>query len=532
MTAINEPLIPVLRPLGRRLRLRDSHQLAIRTLWLPLLATALVLLTGRLTPLPHYDRWAAVPLMGWTVILLAYSLLRPMPPRRVARRTDQALGLKDRLATALELTGPAAAKFTPDLVMQQQADALRAAHGIDPHQAFPLRWPRRPLTLAAVCLAASLLLLYLPNPMDAVLEERAAVAEEAERQAEALEELAADLTADESLDPDEREELLRQLREAAQALREHPGDREDLLAELARLDERLRRQLDPQHAARQAALEGLTADLADLAGATDADPSLEEAARLLQELAAGATEMSAADQERLAASLEEAAARLAGSDPTLARSLGQLAQSVRGGQPAALSADAAAQALSAAASDAALQQALAQALNRTQGSTQAIAQAGRESTQGQGQGQGQGDGQGQGQSPGQGQGQGQGQGTQGSGGGTTSPTGPPGIRPGRAGEPTDPNKPYQVGELDAVFAPWQQGQPGDPNFLPGRQTGQGEETVREGQQPQPGTPGAALVPYSEVYASYSTAAAQAMEREYIPAGLKDYVREYFTRLEP
>ena len=56
--------------------------------------------------------------------------------------------------------------------------------------------------------------------------------------------------------------------------------------------------------------------------------------------------------------------------------------------------------------------------------------------------------------------------------------------------------------------------------------------VREGAQPQPGAVGAVTVPYAEVYASYAAAAAEAMEREYVPLGLKDYVRDYFAALEP
>jgi hypothetical protein len=76
------------------------------------------------------------------------------------------------------------------------------------------------------------------------------------------------------------------------------------------------------------------------------------------------------------------------------------------------------------------------------------------------------------------------------------------------------------------------GQPGEPDFIPGRQTGEGQETTREGEQPQPGATGAATVPYAEVYTSYAAAAAEAMEREYVPTGLKDYVRDYFTALEP
>jgi len=40
------------------------------------------------------------------------------------------------------------------------------------------------------------------------------------------------------------------------------------------------------------------------------------------------------------------------------------------------------------------------------------------------------------------------------------------------------------------------------------------------------------VPYHEVFYTYRDAAHQALERSYIPEGLKDYVREYFSQLEP
>lgn len=524
MAERNETLTSLLRPPGRRLRLRDGHQLATRTLWLPLLAAALIQLLGRLIPLPGHDWLAWTPLILWLLLVPGYGLLRPLPPSRVARRADAELGLCDRLATALELGrgDPARSRrFDAALVASQQSDALAIARALDPGQAFPLRWPTRLLALAAGCLAAALLLAYFPNPMDAILAERAAVVAVAEEQAEQLEELAEELAADETLDPAEREELLRQLREAIESLRNNPGDREQAMADVAKLEEALRRQLDPESAARRAALEGLTADLATLAAQTS--PPLggreggEEAARLLQELAEQVAEMSPEAQENLADALAEAAARVAGSDAALASALSQLAQSVRSGQSSPQAVQSAADALRAASADASLQQALAQALGQTQGAANALAQAGQS---------------GLAQTPGQGQGQMPGQGPLGGGGGTTARTGPPGTRPGRAGDPTAPNKPFDVGELDTVFAPWQQGQPGDPDFLPGRQTGQGQETTRETAQPQPGAPGAALVPYAEVFASYADAAVETMEREYVPSGLKEYVREYFTHLEP
>ncbi len=554
MSEIETTLIPLLRALGRRWRLRLGQRLAVRTLWLPLLAAGLVLLAGRLWPLPDYGLWAWVPLGLWALVIPGYSLLRPLSLDRVAQRADAELSLRDRLATWLELghLAPArAARFDPVLVAQQGADAQNLAQSLDPRRAFSLRWPRRPLALAAVCLAAALALAFWPNPLDQALAERAAISAWAEEQADALEELVDELAADDTLDPAEREELLRQLRQAAEGLRANPGDREEALADLARLQESLRQQLDPQSAARQAALQGLAADLADLAGSSDRDPALDEAARLLQDMAQNAAQMSPEEQGALAGALEEAAARLAGSDPDLAQALSQLAQGVRSGQPGAGSqgAQQAAQALRDAQTDAALQKALNQALNQAQAASSAMAQAGQQGQgrgQGQGQGEGQGEGQGQGQGldqnqgpgdpnnqgqGGQGGGQGQGQGQVGSGGGTSARTGQPSTRTGRAGDPTQPNKAYQVSQSDTVFAPWQQGQPGEPDFVPGRQTGQGQETARE-QAPQPGSLGAALVPYAEVYASYAAAAAESMEREYVPAGLKDYVREYFTLLEP
>jgi hypothetical protein len=541
-------LLQRLRPLAHRIRLHDGQRLVVHTLWLPLLATVLALFAGRLFPIARYDTWAWLPPIVWLMGVLGYSLLHPLPAIRVAQRTDVALGLRDRLATALELNRDLPdrrLRFNKQLVARQRADALAVADTVEPARAFPLRWPWRPLAAAAGCLVAAALLTYLPNPMDAILAERAAIAAEAEAQAEEVDAIAAELAENEMLDPEAREELLRRLREAAEALRANPGDREEALADLAELEDQLRRRLDPQNAARQAALDGLAADLSALAGQTDSDPTLDEAARLLEELAAQASEMSPSQRSALAQTLSDAGARLAGTDPDLAGTLSQLAQKVRSGEVTASDAQSAAEGLNQAAADGALQEALAEALNQARESSDALAGAGQpgnrgqasgESSQGESQNGGQGEeggvGEGNGGGEGEGQGQGQGQGTSGGGGGTTAPSGSPSTRQGRAGRPSDPNQAYEISDEETIVAPWQQGEPGDPDFLPGRQTGQGEETVRENQQPQPGAPGAAAVPYADVYPSYAAAAAEAIERDYVPTGLRDYVREYFSRLEP
>jgi hypothetical protein len=40
------------------------------------------------------------------------------------------------------------------------------------------------------------------------------------------------------------------------------------------------------------------------------------------------------------------------------------------------------------------------------------------------------------------------------------------------------------------------------------------------------------VPYNEVFSDYSEAANRALDQDYIPLGLRDVVRDYFSSLEP
>ncbi|MFN8454237.1 MAG: hypothetical protein U0401_06100 [Anaerolineae bacterium] len=60
--------------------------------------------SGR-SPVAPPDRHllAAIPLLCWLLGVALYSLLRPLSLFQTARQLDSELGLKDRLATALEL---------------------------------------------------------------------------------------------------------------------------------------------------------------------------------------------------------------------------------------------------------------------------------------------------------------------------------------------------------------------------------------------------------------------------------------------
>ncbi|MCR4406467.1 MAG: hypothetical protein NUW24_06030 [Anaerolineae bacterium] len=531
--------------LGRRLRLRDGLLTASRTLWWAVLAAALVQLLARLTPLERAWLWSLAPFGLWAVLVLGHALLRPMPLLRVARRCDAELSLKERLSTAVALqptfqplvVSAVEPSILPvshsSLLHLQLHDTLSTTRAIQPRQAFPLRVAGRSLLLAAVLCAATIALAVIPNPMDAVLQERVAVRQAAQETARKIEELRETIASEDTeLDDEQRAELLRQLAELARKLRENPGQREQALADLSALEETLRRQLEPGAEARQAALEQLAANLAKLAGQqqTDEQESLNQAAQALADLAAQMGEMDAAQREALATTLQQMASQAAATDPALAQALSALAEATRQGDTdaAAQAAQNGAQALRQAESDLAMQRTLARALNSLQNGRQTVARAG----QGQGQGQATTGQSGQGQQ-GQNQGQ-QGQGQRAGGpGGTQARTLPPGNASGRAQDPNRPNKPVDVGELPSVYVPRERGEgSGEEEFIPGQEGSEGQTETRQQEGPLPGAETAVLVPYSQVYYEYLETAAQAMEREYIPASLKDYVREYFSRLEP
>ena len=130
-------------------------------------------------------------------------------------------------------------------------------------------------------------------------------------------------------------------------------------------------------------------------------------------------------------------------------------------------------------------------------------------------------------SPGEGQpGEGQTGAGSGEGEGTTT-QGTPGSPQG----PMTPNQPGKEGETpyDPVYVPDRLGEgEGEQVQVPGQEQGgrPGRETDRPVQE------GQSLVPYDQVYTDYQAQAASALENSYIPRGMKDYVRAYFSSLDP
>ena len=81
-----------------------------------------------------------------------------------------------------------------------------------------------------------------------------------------------------------------------------------------------------------------------------------------------------------------------------------------------------------------------------------------------------------------------------------------------------------------MYAPFDRlGQPGDPSYISG--TG-GDGQTQQGNQTGSGSNNGVLTPYQQVFRAFDSYAQVSLDRGYIPLSVKDYVRNYFSSLNP
>jgi hypothetical protein len=73
------------------------------------------------------------------------------------------------------------------------------------------------------------------------------------------------------------------------------------------------------------------------------------------------------------------------------------------------------------------------------------------------------------------------------------------------------------------------GKPGDPSYISG--TG-GDGQTQQGSQQGQGQNNGSYVPYQQVYQDFLQYANTTLDRSYVPLSVKDYVRDYFSSLDP
>lgn len=512
-------------------KLRDTWNLAQASLWFACIVCVGIQFLGFVVPIENLWFWSLIPLLLWLLVLSWNYFLDRQSLFEIARHVDIELALMERMSTAVALERmPSEAKgsFPQRLILAQQRDALQIAQQISRQKNFPLLVNRRQLAIAGFLTILFIITQILPNPMDEILAQRRHIQNAAAAQADVIDQIKEDIEQSQELSSETRDEIARELAELAEKLRSNPDDLEQILSDYNQVEQFLTPKIDPASAAQAANLRSLAANLQSMTGLeVESDQNLSEIIdQALKQLGDQANIMSEMERQQLAQQLAQMAAQTAqGGDMQLAQSLAQLAQAIQSGNQEAIQ-----QAVTNASNAASQSQQrmdtqakLTQTLSALQTSQQAMSMAGQQTAQSQG------------TTPGQGQSPGQGQGNPGgSGGGTKDSSLPPAVGQGSPSRPQG-SKPGTTSSdpIQNIYVPREQGiSNGDELFIPGQDSGQGDTQVSEGQTPLPGVTSPVLVPYSQVYYDYLSAAYQAMQQAYIPAYLLAYIQMYFTQLEP
>ncbi|NNJ25413.1 hypothetical protein LzC2_14830 [Planctomycetes bacterium LzC2] len=349
-----------LSPVRSRQRLARAGRWAAWGL-LPSAAVAAALGAANLLGVATIAPWIAIAVLAAGPILGALAgLLKTNGLNHAAEAVDAHYGLKDRATTALSLP----AGDSPWTALQR-ADAEAHLASVEPKQVVPFR-PTRRLALGSALAAAVLGLALFPAPRQAAAEisgpdqDLLSIAAEVEAEIDKLEEENAEAPSPEI------EELIAELREHAERLKEPETDAREALAELSRMEEAIRQRADYDAAAVTANMQSLAAAmeaseaLAPVSEALKAD-DLKKAAEELEQVAPE----NAPRRERKAAAerMKKAAKKMSdGGMGQMSQATGQMADGMSEGDSSKTSAGA--KKLSSLLKQSAFQKALTQSLRK------------------------------------------------------------------------------------------------------------------------------------------------------------------------
>ncbi len=517
------------------------------------------------------------------VLNLIYTLLFPRSLHERAAYFDLEFGLSERVSTAFELM-QGRIKTHPEIESRQIAEALVHARAIDPKRRISLDFRPRELALLGLLAVGLTGLILLPSIAgEELLATAPSPATEAAQ--EELREIIETVATDTNLDDVERQELLEALEVALERLSEEDISEEEAFAAMSQLQEQmeaLQRQLEETAELDQSATEAALETLEDFAPASDgdsdsgiesdgsaADLNLQELAEALEQLEQEAAQMSAEEARQTAEALRQAAEELAQMNQELAEQLQAAADALEENNAADLqeSLDAAqrqleqeqAQRQQNQDASAMLQEQAEQAQEAAEAIAEQQTQEGEQPAPDPGQGQAeeadsgqqsgsqeggeasssqQGDRQGNQQpqqnqpGPGENAARNQDGRTAGAGAGDGAPNNE--SLPGSAGEDqgadtnNDPSGRGQI-QYEALYSPSGIDGGGDNEIR--LQTDASDTTLAEGDFDD-NPAGESRVSYDTVFSDYQNAANRALESDYVPLGLRDVVRDYFTSLEP
>ena len=453
-----------------------------------------------------------------------------------ARWFDQQFHLGERLSTAYELHAGIITVHDDHLRRLQQSDALVAAQQVNPGAALPLRLSLRQALVASLALAALILAIVLPNPQQQILASREETRRALAEQAKALEDTKQSIEQSPNLSQEQKQQAQQAIQGAQNKLNDPNATPEQALAALndaqAKLDA-LRDQAwqqkreDLRRAGQSLQADELTDPLADALTKDDLKQAADQLRELTQDQAGGP--LPDTQQQQLANQLDQMARSLQRTDPQSAQRLREAAQRLRENSPQAAQEklDQVADALEQGTRSEAASKSIDEAQAQLDDARRAVAQAGDQEQTGE-------------------------KGTTASSRAQGQPAGQPGDRgqsqPAQSAGQPEAGQPAGNGEADKQAGQTVQGHHEDTGtdnsvYAPGARLGaDGSKVVLPDQsgnnapdtsgQTNPGISGGATVPYQQVYRDYAQVADEALQTGSVPPNLRDYVRDYFSSLNP
>jgi hypothetical protein len=276
---------------------------------------------------------AAVGLLG----VLATVWLWPRSVTRGARYFDRRFGLKERVSTALELSG-GVIPVPETLAEYQLSDAVSAADGVNVSSRLPVRV--RVWEIVGIIVLGALLvyMLLADNPQVDALRTRHDLQQTISDQVAQLDQAIEEINQNSALSQEEQNALTQPLTEARDILQQPNISQQEAVAAMAEANQALKNMSggmspEQQSAYQQAASQLRGSDLtSDLAQALK-QPNLGAASQAANALADKLNDpnLSVAAQQDLANRLEQAAEQLQQTNPDVAQKLREAAQALRKG---------------------------------------------------------------------------------------------------------------------------------------------------------------------------------------------------------
>ena len=531
---------------SRRRRIQ-SVQWGAKGVLIGLLISVVLATLGRIGPLLNNRELAASALLLGIIGLaigVTSAWLNPWSTLKKALFADKQFGLKERTITAVEIQEGSLAT-DPALAEEQLADTVAVATRVDARNQMPMRFQRRDGYLIILAVALLSAAVILDNPAADELERSRAIDKVVQEQISSLESLEEEISRNSDLGIEALEELTAPIESALDELGEGDVGREELYAALSEAEAEFRELSSKydtsdiieslRNTANPLSENESSQDLAESLGNGD----LQGAGAGLNQLADGLLNLSAEELDALARSLAEAAEAMTAVDSEIANNLAESAEAMANGDISS-----AQQSLREAAAE--LQQrALGQAVSAQAAAAAEQLQQDREVVAEAGQGSGEGSsGEGTGSAGpseagtegGSGEGQASGgeggSGQSGAAGGGTDSGLSTGSQPGGGTGGPGPGG----GHSENVFAPDFVDLSADAGIgveLPAECIANPAECgILISENPTEFGDEESLVPYEQVFSDYRRAAYIALEEEYVPLGLREYVKDYFTSLEP